>query len=363
LATESFPNHLLDRPAHEAARWLALAHLDELRHARHRLNDLDDDDALHDFRVALRRLRSVCRAYRDVLDESVSGKTRRRLRELARATGARRDADVRLQWLDEHRSTLGAGGSDVVDWIGERLQRARREADRNLAHLLDRHFADVTEKLQRRFSRYHLVHTLGEEPRVLLGRDMVAHSLGTLARALDLRIGTSPTAADVRDLHRTRIAAKRLRYALEPLVDENVATIALARSAAKIIARLTAIQDALGELHDAQSFGQLLADLAAEAAATNARRDVAMDADPNANEEPVGPASLATATTLIEIQQCLRHDIESCYRDVFSSSGQRRIVQTLASVDRLAVRLARRPRSRTAPPAIQPPARHSAPDC
>ena len=56
----SAPPHaaLLPRPPEEGARRLALSYLDQAARARPRLADPADAEALHDFRVGLRRLRS-----------------------------------------------------------------------------------------------------------------------------------------------------------------------------------------------------------------------------------------------------------------------------------------------------------------
>src|SRR3970040_32067 len=55
---------LLLQPVEQAVCRIALTHLDAARAAHERLKGASDTDALHDFRVALRRLRSVLRAYR-----------------------------------------------------------------------------------------------------------------------------------------------------------------------------------------------------------------------------------------------------------------------------------------------------------
>ena len=52
---------LLDQPAERAARIVALGLLDKAAAARQRLDDPSDNDAIHDFRVAVRRLRSWVR--------------------------------------------------------------------------------------------------------------------------------------------------------------------------------------------------------------------------------------------------------------------------------------------------------------
>ena len=58
---------LRELPAREAARRLVRRQLETARAEAPRLHDAADAEALHDFRVALRRLRSLLRAWRKVL--------------------------------------------------------------------------------------------------------------------------------------------------------------------------------------------------------------------------------------------------------------------------------------------------------
>ena len=81
------PN-LLARPAEETARRLALELLDATEAAAARLGDLEDHEALHDFRVALRRLRSTLAAYRPLLGKADSKAVRKRLRRVAKWTSS-----------------------------------------------------------------------------------------------------------------------------------------------------------------------------------------------------------------------------------------------------------------------------------
>jgi CYTH domain-containing protein len=68
------------------------------------------------------------------------------------------------------------------------------------------------------------------------------------------------TVHDEHEGHEARIAAKRTRYLLEPVAK-------IVPGAAGIVERLKALQDVLGDLHDAQVFGAEIAALAAEQAA------------------------------------------------------------------------------------------------
>jgi hypothetical protein len=67
---------------------------------------------------------------------------------------------------------------------------------------------------------------------------------------------------DRAEAHATRIAAKRLRYLLEGVADA-------AHAAKALIEELKALQDTLGELHDAQLFGGELATMISELLAEN----------------------------------------------------------------------------------------------
>ena len=75
---------LAARSVDEGCRLVALKHLAQAEAARARLGA--DSEALHDFRVALRRLRSISRAYRRWLGRP-KRKLQRRLRRLVEATG------------------------------------------------------------------------------------------------------------------------------------------------------------------------------------------------------------------------------------------------------------------------------------
>src|SRR6476661_11254113 len=89
---------LLALPAQHSVRVIASALLEDVLAAHARFED-DDADALHDLRVAMRRLRSWLRAFRPELSDTVRGRTRRKLRALASATNGARDDEVTLAFI------------------------------------------------------------------------------------------------------------------------------------------------------------------------------------------------------------------------------------------------------------------------
>src|SRR5918994_5103254 len=143
------PPDLLDRSAQEASRLLALSYLDQIDAARDRLGDALDQEALHDFRVGVRRLRSAVRAYRAELAGSVAGKMRRQLRDLARATNDGRDVEVQLGWLAKQTEYLEPDEVPGFFWLVGRLEdRKQKTHDRSVADVA-RRYRKAAGKLRR----------------------------------------------------------------------------------------------------------------------------------------------------------------------------------------------------------------------
>jgi CHAD domain-containing protein/CYTH domain-containing protein len=255
---------LLQLGAHRAARFLALRFVDEAQRARVRLDDAGDTEALHDFRVALRRLRSTVRAYAEQLKGSIGGKDRRRLKALARATGDSRDGEVMIWWMEARRDRLSDAERPGLDWLLERLRARQEKLDRDLRAEVAHDFGREHNRLTLRLSTYEAHVSAadpGEEPRMgAVVADLVVSHAEDLRRRLD----ASASIEEQEALHEGRISAKRLRYLLEPFADELP-------DAAWAVRRLKKMQDTLGGMHDAHVAGLLLASERAEAEAMDPR--------------------------------------------------------------------------------------------
>src|ERR1700738_2882074 len=112
----------LGRPAGQGAAIVAMHLLDDVVKRRDRLDDPSDADALHDFRVALRRVRGWLRAFRPHLDDWVRRRTRRRLSRIADASNAGRDTEVQLSWLHDQRHHLSVKQREGLEWLVARLE-------------------------------------------------------------------------------------------------------------------------------------------------------------------------------------------------------------------------------------------------
>jgi CHAD domain-containing protein/CYTH domain-containing protein len=226
---------LLDRPTADAARRMARARTAEATAALGRLRDRRDGEALHDFRVAVRRLRSVLRGYRRWLGRSAAKKVRKRFQDLGRATNAGRDAEVQLGWLEAQRPNLARGERTGLNWLVRRQRAARRENYAQARRHVREDFARAAEMLEKR---------LGElEATQPLFRETLAALLRRHAGDLEARMTAIRGPEDEENAHEARISAKRLRYLLEPVGTE-------AEGVKPLVAHLKDLQDLLGALHD-----------------------------------------------------------------------------------------------------------------
>lgn len=262
---------LLREPAERGVRLVALSLLadarvacDALTNASRELRDGDvsGDETLHDFRVAVRRLRSWLRAFKPELQESVSRKQRRHLSEIADATAAARDATVHIEWLRNGVHAVAARQRVGLEWLCERLAaQGQLGVDTALASAGD--FHAIAAKLERRLNVFPST-VLTKKPPARFGV-VLADRLLEESKSLRDHLASIHKLTDVDEAHRARIAAKRLRYLVEPATP-------FVTNADTIIETLKALQTSLGDLHDVHVFSQELVTAAEVAAAAQAKR-------------------------------------------------------------------------------------------
>lgn len=253
---------LLSEPTPRAARAIGLRLLDDLDAQHRRLGRRRDKEALHDFRVALRRLRSWLRAYRRAVRDSVTRKTLRRLGDLTRATTQSRDIEVHLEWLTAQRASMRAPNLPGLRWVIQLLTQERRRADAAFREAIRSDFSALSGRLRKNLSRYAVA---VQDPS---GGDRWASTAAVQVhdafQDFRNRIGLIADVRDDEHLHRTRIAGKRLRYLIEPLTEMSAEVPAALES-------LKRVQDLLGSVHDAHVFGRVLRRYARALPATRAR--------------------------------------------------------------------------------------------
>ncbi len=241
------PDDLLDLPVEEAVRLIALALIEAVLEARDRLGRSDEPEALHDFRVGLRRLRTSLRVYRPQLRRSVGRRLRRRLENITDATRDSRDLEVHIAWAREQMANMMPWQRSGVYWLLDVMERRRREADASLERVVERLFDRTVERLERRLGSYHTVIHLDPSRPPRRGSAITGKRVQQLAIDLGGALAVARSMRNVREAHRARITAKRLRYVLEPAAGQ-------VDSVPPVIERLKQLQDDLGDLHDTQTF-------------------------------------------------------------------------------------------------------------
>ena len=215
------------------------------------------DVGVHQARVASRRLREALPVLTQGLHHTKAGKARRKIRRLTEALGTVRELDVSLHLIDEiveRPSIPRAALADVRAQVIEERERRRGVMLKRLGEV-------DTGKLAQRLASVRKA--LVEAPSAHGWRAALAVRIARRARRLAKAIEGAGQVYAPESLHLVRIAAKKLRYALE-IADESGAVPC--PGAVRAIKR---VQDALGRLHDLQI---LLHHVAAVGAAPRRRR-------------------------------------------------------------------------------------------
>ncbi|HOW97684.1 MAG TPA: CHAD domain-containing protein [Kiritimatiellia bacterium] len=193
---------------------------------------------LHDMRVAIRRLRTLLRAFRKPLAETRAAAVEEGYARLLKELGPARDTDVWMLFLKRH-PVLRRGASARFlaaqkrekarrqQQVRERLESAENGALKGaLARLIDEDLKPGTLRVQ-------------PNPAADLGRRALRKALKRIHRRARGLPRLSPE-----KMHRLRIACRKARYVAEFLSGAWDAPLdALAR-------RFKAIQDVLGDVHD-----------------------------------------------------------------------------------------------------------------
>ena len=234
--------------AHDLVSPTLRARIATVRKAAARLTATGQDaEALHDFRVALRRLRSVLRPLRDLYGSRRLTDVNADLKRVSDATGALRDEEVLRETMQA--LPLDPVARILIDaWLWGRMREEENDRRAFLKTLVSK---GKRSRLERSLDR--LERLLAKRDARFGAEELAAEALARVAleRAF-AEVDAHQNAHDAEAMHRLRISFKRLRYLIEllrPILGDDAE--AIARGATKM-------QKKLGELHDLdEAIGQV----------------------------------------------------------------------------------------------------------
>jgi len=230
-------HHTLDASAHpgEHVQLRLKQQLDDiLRHdPGTRLGQNQED--LHQMRVATRRSRAILRTIQPASNSTWHTTIRREIGWLASTLGRVRDFDVLLETLQHETHTLTASEQAAYSSLLRQLTTQRAEAQTTmLEDLRSARYLTLLDHLQSSIQHMDILNL-----HVAL-QDLVKKEFDKLEKAVD----NLPKAYNDENLHRLRIGAKRVRYALE------LAEPCIGKSASQLIRQVRKLQDLLGAHQD-----------------------------------------------------------------------------------------------------------------
>ena len=194
----------------------------------------EEPEAVHKFRVAIRRLRSVLRSSRPMLDRVWADQLRAELDWLARALGRVRDLDVLISHLEEEVVEL-PNDHEAGELLLTKLRSKRAAAQHELVETLSsERYATLLARVEEAAAGPRWV---GDGVPV---EELARKDFDRFNRSAS-KLGSTPSSES---LHQVRIRAKRARYAAE------VAEPLVGKPARRFVSRAKKFQDVAGEHQD-----------------------------------------------------------------------------------------------------------------
>lgn len=290
----------LDRAAPAADAWVEVLRLllTAMRTNEDGVRADTDSEFLHDFRVAVRRSRSVLGEAKGIVDAEALARFAAELKWLGQATGPTRDLDVFL--LDtaafgeglprERRDDLGAFTTYLE-------QRQRAAHDALVTDLDSPRYAALVES----WSQFLAQPQLAEDD-ARLAPEVAGERIAAAHRRLVKRGRRIDGESEPERLHDLRKDAKRLRYLLECF-----GSLFPSDETGPIIKQLKGVQDVLGTFQDGQVQSSQL-------------ESFAQDMLDRGN---VGASSVMVIGLLVEQLEQRSHDARAAFADRFAAFDQR----------------------------------------
>jgi len=202
------------------------------------LRQRSSGDAIHHLRVAVRRFAQAVAVFKTCFPQKESRRIRRRLKAILALAGPVRDCDIALEILGAHKETS----------LAVELRARRQRAGRALMATLKQWVA------RKSAAKWRQALAAGDVP--LPMEEMAQRELRRRAKPF-FRQGSQVAGANAGagELHKLRIAAKKLRYTLELFAD------LYGPAAEDWLKRIRGVQSLLGSINDCRAVRSLVASL------------------------------------------------------------------------------------------------------
>jgi CHAD domain-containing protein/adenylate cyclase class IV len=245
LVVGKTPGVLAEDHIAEAGRKVLRFHLARMIAKEAGTRDGTDPEDLHGMRVATRRQRAAWRIFGEAFRPERTKKHRGRLREVASRLGAVRDLDVLIEAADAYRADLSVAEQRAIEPLLAAWRLHREDARQLLMRELD---SDGYRRWLDDYAEFVRHEGVAARPVVPTEPHRVRDTAASRIQSAYEHVRSYEPVlrwADVDTLHELRIHGKWLRYSME-FVRE-----ALGPEADGLIARVTALQDHLGLMKDA----------------------------------------------------------------------------------------------------------------
>ena len=223
-----------------------------------------DMRSVHQARVATRRLREALPMLRASLNDQVLARAARQVRKMTRALGPVRELDVALTHLED----LAANQVVSARALSRLRQTIARERFARRRELLAAITPGRMERLRQRLGR---AGASGAPGQTVAAVDEARAQVGRRARRLAAAVERAGGLYLPDRLHAVRIAAKKLRYALEIQRE-----LKRSRSTARMT-QFKRLQDLLGRMHDFEILIDRARQIQADIAGSDRKLTVELD--------------------------------------------------------------------------------------
>jgi len=304
-----------------AAKKVLRAQFEAMRRNEEGTREGEDLEALHDMRVATRRMRAALKIAGPYLEGKEARRVTDGVRSVTQALGAVRDLDVLIERARDFQAHLPEEQQQDLDGLLSDWAGRRDGARKDMLRLLDSDDYRRFEKRMEAFLEAEEEDRAGEQGDEVLPvevRHVLASAVWTRYEAVRAYETVMETPR-LPQLHMLRITSKYLRYTLEFFRE------VLPAQSSSLIRDIVSVQDQLGALHDADVAAGLIRDYIAKQSKKGKKK--------SNQEVQQPPAGLTAYLSYLEGQvEGIKSDFAPIWRRITGPKWRANLATATASV-------------------------------